>query len=187
MAAEKHLLLVLEIFELDCLSKARSRHIVTSSTEARHLLIYTKALSGTLFYSSFGENHQKQKLVNQRVATTGWKNCQYIHAKGQLFQASNLLGLQKSVCIQIFITENFRQIIIITHFQSFCIYFQLESLLLALQSLLGGPCKHNIYPEVVNYNISHFNHPPLGPPFALFLGVHVTRENQGLCYSAVWK
>jgi hypothetical protein len=31
---------------------------------------------------------------------TGWKNCQYIHAKGQLFQANNLLGLQNNVCIQ---------------------------------------------------------------------------------------
>jgi hypothetical protein len=75
---------------------------------------------------------------------TGWKNCQYINAKGQLFRANSLLGLQIVFAYKIFIIENCRQIRKILHFKWFFCMLQLKSLLIALQSLLGGPCKHNI-------------------------------------------
>jgi hypothetical protein len=37
---------------------------------------------------------------------TGWKNCQYIHAKRQIFRANNLLGLQIVFAYKIFIIAN---------------------------------------------------------------------------------
>jgi hypothetical protein len=64
--------------------KANGKRPLRTAHSSRHLpLIYTKALSCTFFYRSFSEKHQKQKLVNQRLALTGWKNCQYIHAKAK--------------------------------------------------------------------------------------------------------
>jgi hypothetical protein len=74
---------------------------------------------------------------------TGWKNYQYIHAKGQLFQGNNLLGLQNCVYIQNIYNRKLQTNKKIIHFECSWV-LQLKSLLIALQSLLGGPWKHNI-------------------------------------------
>jgi hypothetical protein len=57
-------------------------------------------MSWTFFKRFFSEKHQRKAGKSATRHITGWKNCQYIHAKGQLLQANNLLGLQNSVCKQ---------------------------------------------------------------------------------------
>ena len=57
---------------------------------------------------------------------TGWKNCQYIHAKRQLFRANNLLGLQIVFAYKIFMIENCRQIRKIIHFECFFLHITVE-------------------------------------------------------------
>jgi hypothetical protein len=68
---------------------------------------------------------------------------------------------------KIFTIEKCRQIRKITHFECFCI-LQLSEV--TSHSLTVIPrLVLKTQPEVVNYNISHFNQPPLGPLVALIL------------------
>jgi hypothetical protein len=129
------------IFELDCLSKARSRYTVTEVTSFTHLHKRPKLDVLLTLFQRKASKAKAGKSATRRI--TSWKYCQYIHAKGQLFQENNLLGLQNSICIQNIYNRKLQTNRKIIHFECFCI-LQLKSLLIALQSLLGGPCKYNI-------------------------------------------
>jgi hypothetical protein len=125
------------IVELDCLSKARS------FTQMSFIYSFTQTpwvgrSSNALLAKS------KAKAGNQRVAILPVGKIASIYTPKDSFSKQiTCLGFKIVFAYKIFIIENCRQIRKIMHFESFCI-LQLKSLLIALQSLPGGPCKHNI-------------------------------------------
>jgi hypothetical protein len=122
------------IFELDCLSKARSRYTETEVTSFTHLHKRPKLDVLLTIFQRKASKAKAGKSATRHI--TSWKNCQYIHAKGQLFQANNLLGLQNSICTQNIYNRKLQTNRKIIHFECFCI-LQLKSLLIPWLSRLA--------------------------------------------------